>query len=518
MKRALTVALATAAVVVLGVVSRSSAQSQKTVPLLRVGFAGSLSTLDVNRTVSRPILSVAALVNESMLRIPSIGGPQPWLAQSVRHPNPFTYVYTLRKGIKFSDGAELTAADVANALNYHRYPGSQAGVPWLSVRSITATNRYTVTITLKRRDASFTWAPARWEGQIFEQNFQNEHKQTFGQPGTGTIGTGPYVVESLDPTRGVELSANPRYWRGKPPIQHISVKLFADETSMALAFRSGEIDLALAITNPQAFESSSGATVIRKPSCNETVFTMNTGVPPFNDVHVRRAVAYALNRADLIKARGGFATPHYTVVPPSQLYTLGPKAKVDAMLKSLPQYPFSLAKAKQEMARSAFPHGFGTTLVEPQADSTVAQAVAAQLKPLGINAAVKIVSFPEYIGAITGTPSQRPNNVADAGCASPDPDYMTYLIDQPKGGVGIANLANYRSPEAEALLLSTTTTSNPAKRLEQFGKLLQRVGTDVPYVPLWVPDSTYAISSKFAWPDYIDFFFTRPWALDIKPQ
>src|SRR5262249_11332070 len=159
------------------------------------------------------------------------------------------------------------------------------------------------------------------------------------------MGTGPWKIDSYDPTTGGELSANPRWWGGKVPIQHISVKFFSDETSMALAFRAGDIDVCFP-RDGRAFASTSGAKITASvPQDAEGYFTMNTRIAPWSDVHVRRAVAYAINRADFVKAYGGFSTPVTTFIPPAGLLQIGTKSQVDRLVKSLPQYPYSLAKA-----------------------------------------------------------------------------------------------------------------------------------------------------------------------------
>jgi peptide/nickel transport system substrate-binding protein len=110
------------------------------------------------------------------------------------------------------------------------------------------------------------------------------------------------VLRALRLLRGAELSANDRYRRGRPQIRRISIKFFANENSMALALRAGEIDVAPQVTGAAAFAATSGARLTSVPSCQHVFFSMNTKVAPWNDVHVRRAAGYALNRTDLVRA------------------------------------------------------------------------------------------------------------------------------------------------------------------------------------------------------------------------
>src|SRR5262249_34649366 len=157
-------------------------------------------------------------------------------------------------------------------------------------------------------------------------SFQDAHKTTFGQPGTLIIGTGPWEIKSLDPTKGIELSANPHWWGGKVPILHVSIQFFSDEQSLALAFRAGEIDLAPEINDAQGFASTSGAKLVYAPRVWLESFWMPVQDPPWNDIHVRRAVAYALDRQSLIRSKAVPGTPETTFILPQQLQTIASKA------------------------------------------------------------------------------------------------------------------------------------------------------------------------------------------------
>ena len=157
------------------------------------------------------------------------------------------------------------------------------------------------------------------------------------------MGTGAFEVDSWDPTTGIELSANPHWWGGTVPVQHVSVKCFANETSEALAFRAGDIDVAFPAG--AEFASTAGVKVAWVPSDYERYFAMNVNLAPWDNIYVRRAVAYALDRANLVKALGIPSLPVTTLIPPDQLGVLGSQAQVNALTSSLPSYPYSLAKA-----------------------------------------------------------------------------------------------------------------------------------------------------------------------------
>jgi peptide/nickel transport system substrate-binding protein len=500
--------------------STASASTNSTpIPSLRVGISGnSIPTLDLARYANAA--PVSALGMETLLRIdPTSGQLRPWLAASWRQRGPVTYVYSLRKGVRFWNGKELTAADVAHSWNYWRYPGARFAATFASVRSVTSAGKYTVVVTLKRRDATWATVPAHFATQVFEKEFQEAHKTTFGQPGTLVMGTGPWKFDSLDPTRGVELSANPRWWGGKVNIPRVSFKFFADEQSEALAWRAGELDLVPVVGDPRSFAATAGTRVIpARGSTGLVAFSMNTQRTPWKDVHVRRAVAYAIGRQDLITAAGGYATPLHTLIPTKHLLTLGSRQAVNSLLKSLPAYPFNLARARQELAKSAYPNGFSTDLEIPSLTTfpTAMQALAGQLAKIGIRAQVKTVPIGAWIADIAD-PAKRPATLMINASLSPDPGYHPSIVLGSKNAQsGRYNAANYAPPEVDRLLSASVATTDPTKRLAIYGRLLKRLATDVPYIPLYSGGNGLAISSKLTWSSIDDFWANRPWALEIK--
>jgi len=243
------------------------------------------------------------------------------------------------------------------------------------------------------------------------------------------------------------------------------------------------------------------------------MFFMPTTTPPWNDIHVRRAVAYAMNRTEQIQAKGIPAVPVTTLILPVQLQRLVSKARVDAMIKKLPQYPFSLAKARAELAKSAYPKGFNASF--PTIASFFGndpQVVSAQLAKIGINLDVKIIPLPDWLDLVISKRSIE--GITFAVCLTGDPsDYVTNYL-----GSSIVNAANYRPPAVEALIKQSVFYTNPEKRFATYTKLLQHLNTDLPYVPLFSQQATMAISSKFTWPTFNSRWAFRNYVAEVKPK
>jgi peptide/nickel transport system substrate-binding protein len=509
--------VATALVVLSTALASSSAQ---TITLLRVGFAGSQpSTLDFSRAGGS---SISDFVLEQLFQIdPSGTKLDPWLATGYRQTSPTRYVYAIRRGVRFWDGHELTASDVAASLNYWRYPGSIVAYNFTNVNKIYATGRYTVVVTLHHPDASWKWQLAQYGTEIFEDAFRKAHAATFGQPNTGVMGTGPFEIQSWSPVSGAELTANPHWWGGKVPIQHVSVKFFTDEQSMALAFRAGDLDVVPAIYDRRGFAATSGATPITGSSCQQGIWIFPTQTPPWNDVHVRRAVAYALNRRDIITASGQIATPSYTLIPNVALRTIASNAQIARLDASLPLYKLDLAKAKQEMAKSAYPNGFSGDLTSyGGAGSTldIDQVIINELQPLGINLTLKTIPVGDFVKLYSGPKSQFPVGELFYGCLNPDPNWHMFVLGSKNLAPGSYNLANYAPPVVDTLINEGIATSNPAKRFAVYSKLLLKLQTDLPYVALYVQKGNAAVASGFSWPTFNSNYYNRAWVLEIKKK
>ena len=517
--------VAAAAVLAVGFVSRSDAASTgparlHVTAMLRIGVVGGSTNLDGARQTDSYAVNSNAL--ETLFAVGGDGKLRPWLAQSVTQPGRATYVYHLRHGVKFWDGNELTSTDVANALNYYRYPGSVEASYYASVKTIKAIDKYTVAVTLKHPDASWQYSlNAGYVSGIFEKKFQDAHKTTMGEPGTLVMGTGPWEVDSFTPTTGAELSANPRWWGGKVPIQHLSIKFFSDEQSMALAMRAGDLDVAFP-TAVSAFAATSGAKIVDAPAVDPWILALDTVEAPWNDVHVRRAVAYALNRADISKAVGAPCTPITTVIPPVQLYPLGSRSTVGGLLKSLPQYPFSIAKAKAELAKSAHPNGVTADFdfFSYGAIPNVAQVVAAQLRKVGITLNINPLTGAQWGALILGPARDKIGvQLTTPGSYTLDPSYVPgFLLGSKNARAGHFNMANYGPPALDTLIASGLETTNPAKRLAIYGQILKKLAVDVPYIGICNAASSLAIANTFAWPTFSAAYYIRPWALEVKSK
>jgi peptide/nickel transport system substrate-binding protein len=242
---------------------------------------------------------------------------------------------------------------------------------------------------------------------------------------------------------------------------------------------------------------------------------------PWNNIHVRRAVAYAIDRPSEIKASGDASTPAYTILAPLELRTLGSRSQVDAMINALPNYPYNLAKARAELAQSPYPHGFTTTTytLEFGVYTPETEVVAAQLAKIGIKVNVKELTFNGWIARYSGPKTTGLWIVTNMTGLGPDPnsDAVFMLAGRNATATGGANLADFSSPAVDQLIAEADSIQSKSRRLALYGQMLKIEANDVPYVMFYTHASDLALSAKFKWPGFNEYFYSSPWALNIRP-
>jgi peptide/nickel transport system substrate-binding protein len=487
-------------------------------------------SLDPTQTGSGSLCSVQGVdpfFIDQLERIGPDGRLIPALAVKVDQPNRFTYIYHLRQGVKFSDGTPLTATDVANSLNYARYPSQNTSSWFAAVRDIKAKDRDTVVITMKRADASFRYALAIGNSgaRIFEAKQQLANKSTFGRPGSLPIGSGPYKIDSYNPISGARLSINPNYWGGTNtlPAKQISVDFFQSEQSVALAMRAGAVDIYFP-GQPTSFAATSGVKVESRTGCWPGFLYMNVALPPFNDIHLRRAVAAAINRNDIVKVIGPQASPSLTVIPPSSLRAIASQAQINTLMKSLPNTKFDLAYARQQVAQSNYPNGVTVTMPEFPfpTGGLIDQVVAGALAKINIKVNIKGGNFTDWGAAYNADPPNRPQLLdVRYACQDPDPGLNARFFTYTYGGKNTnGDTSSYVNAAQDKLIDEADAASDPAKRFALYSHALKIWATDLPVLGLYTTGTNIALSSKFSFPGFSGYttFDGPSWILGVKPS
>jgi len=315
---------------------------------------------------------------------PNGKGVQPMLATGYTvSADKKTYTFTLRSGVKFSNGTPMTSADVKFSLDQARAAAKGWGYIDTAVKSVAAPTPSTVVVTLK-----YPWAPLLADLSLFSNgivpaNYGGESETQFYN---APVGTGPFKWDYWHKGSALKLVRNPNYWQpGKPYLNSVTWTDVPSDNTRELQLKGGQaqVDEFPAWATVSSLKSTPSVTMNLFNSTRTDYLAFNEQRKPFGDVHVRRAISLAVNRAALVKAvLFGNGKPANSLFPPQVPY-------YQAATQGL---QFDLAAAKQEMAKSSVPHGFSTTILVSSGFSdylTIATILQSELKPLGINLSIQ---------------------------------------------------------------------------------------------------------------------------------
>ncbi|GII55976.1 glutathione ABC transporter substrate-binding protein [Planotetraspora thailandica] len=306
-------------------------------------------------------------------------GVKPWLAESYEMaPDNLSCTLKLRQGVKFHNGQPMTSADVKFSID--ESSKTKGGWEFINsaIKEVTTPDDYTVVVTTK-----YPWAPLLADlscpnNGIIPKDYAGKTKDEFY---ANPIGTGPFVWATWQKGSALTLKKNPSYWQaGKPHLDSVTWKVVADSNARAIQLQGGQahINEAPPFSSLAQLKGTPNVKVDLFPSTKTDYIMMNQTKKPFDDVHVRRAISYAVDREALVKSiLFGNGTPANSFMMPSTPY----------YDKNTPGLQYDMAKAKEELAQSSVPNGFTTTWLAMSGDAVdaaIAQVLQASLKELGI--------------------------------------------------------------------------------------------------------------------------------------
>lgn len=392
-----------------------------------------------------------------------------------------TYTFTLHEGVHWHKGyGEFTSADVRFSLERILDPATQSpNRTYLeAIQSIDTPDAYTVVINLSEPSAAFLANLAYRAGWIVNEGAITELGTGYG---TDPIGTGPFVFSSWQPGAELVLTANEEYFLGRPQLDEVVFVPIIDETVAALALEAGDLDLAYIRDGETAsqLEQNPDLVVRSAPATRTLSLMLNSQRAPFDDISVRRAVAHALDREQLVQAVGGLGFPAHAVIAPMFFgYT-----------EDIATYPFDPEKARQLLTDAGYTEPVEVTLFYTQLSPwpQLVPVIKAQMEAVGFQVALD--------GLEHGTwTSERRNGDYDFTVhpltRPPDPDFVfSYAYHSEQFPPGF-NLSYY--DKSDELIEQQARELDPDVRRELVQQILQQISDEVTAVPLMYGDATVA--------------------------
>ncbi len=469
---------------------------------LRWALAAAPSSFDVAANFSGDTMIAMYPTQDTLVSYSKSLDLVPVLASNVANPSPTKYVYTLRKGIKFSNGAAVTADDVVYSIqrNVDASLGSQVNSYFTSVQSVKKTGPNEVTVLLKQADPLYKYALVY--APVVPRAFAQAKGKGLGAQGKRTwVSTGPYMLDQFTGDK-IVLVRNPYYWGKKPGPQQITFTFISDAQTLQLAMRSGQIDgtFSVAVADTAQWQAIPRIKLQFAPALRSWWLSFDLEAAPWSDLHVRRAMAYALNKKGIINSvLHGHATASNGMVPPGQWGgVLGPVQR-KKLYAQIPSFAYDLAKAKAELDQSSVAKGFSTSINIPSSRGSIVNAMlayAADLKKLGINLDVKSVPGSQWLAAIY---AHKDLGVQFMGFGPDYPDPANYLVLAYPSANAVANnfnTANYKNKTIDILLDKQRTARTKEERAKYLGQIMKISQRDLPYLFLWWDDFGMALNKS----------------------
>ncbi len=446
---------------------------------------------------------IKSLFDGLMDYVPGTTELRPGLAESYEiSDDGMTFTFKLRPGVMFHNGREMTAEDVKYSLDRVTNPVTQSpGAGFFgsilgfdavtagevdTLEGVKVVDPLTVEITLSRPDATFLHVMALNFASVVPEEAVEAAAGDFGkQP----VGTGAFKLADWTIGQSLTFEKNEEYWReGIPYLDSVRFEVGQEPIVALLRLQNGEVDVPGDGIPPAKFvevmaDPEQAARVVEGGQLHTGYITLNTQIPPFDNVDVRRAVNMAINKERITQIINGRAVPATQPLPPSMPgYTEGYEG-----------YPFDPEGAKTMLAEAGFPDGFETELFVMNTDPNprIAQAIQQDLAQIGIDASIQSLAQANVIAA-GGEADQAPM-IWSGGMAwiadFPDASNFYGPILGCAGAVqGGWNWSWYCDESLDAMAAEADSITDPARvdeRLAKWSDVYMAIMEDAPWVPVF---------------------------------
>jgi peptide/nickel transport system substrate-binding protein len=447
------------------------------------GHAGALATTRVNINVLEGLVKYNP---GTVDLIPHLALEVPTLENGGVSEDGLTYTFTLRPDVKFHDGADLNAEAVV--MSYRRLYDPEfeyyddtntSGFFLAGLTNVEAVDDMTVRFTLAEPNAAFVELSNIYAGKVMSPKAIQE--VPIAGWAEGSYGTGPFKVTSWEKGVSVVLERNEEYWGTPPSLQSLVFRPIPEPTARVAALLSGEVDM-IVVVPPDAIQSikdDPNLTYEQGPSLHYWFIQLNTTAPPFDDVRVRQAVNYAVNKEGLANdILAGSAVPATQPMPAANW----------SYNEAITGYPYDPEMARQLLADAGYADGFQTNMIIPQSGSGMMipvqmnEYIQGNLRDVGIEVAIQSFEWVSYLG-IWGQGLNPDVTMGNQSIMASDPYVANFLLSgaftPAEGGW---NIGYYENPEVDALLASALETPDREARKEIYADAWAMITEDAPWI------------------------------------
>ena len=354
-----------------------------------VGIAQDLDeSLDPHKAVAAGTKEVMFNVFEGLMKPTSTGDLIPAVAEKYEvSDDRMTYTFTLREGVKFHNGDTVAAEDVVYSIE--RCADTSEGAPLVEafsvIQKVEATDDRTVAITISEPSNEFI---SYMTTAVLPADYD--------QQDTAPVGTGPFKFVSRAAQDNIVLEKFSEYWGTPAYLDKVTYKIIENADSLMMSLQSGAIDICSHLTSTQVAQLGDDFNVEEGTMNLVQAMYLNNAEKPFDDVRVRQALSYAIDKQGVIDlAFDGYGSPIG-----SSMYPAFGKYFVEELSN---YYTHDVEKAKSLLAEAGYPDGFEMTITVPsnyQPHIDTAQVLVEQLKEVGVTAKIELVEWGTWLSDV----------------------------------------------------------------------------------------------------------------------
>ena len=427
---------------------------------ITVGIAQDLDdSLDPHKTVKAGTREVMFNVFEGLVKPTPDGDLTPAVAESYTvSEDRLTYTFTLREGVKFHNGDTVTAEDVVYSIN-RCAAATETGIVQVEafsvIQSIEAVDERTVTITIAEPSNEFlsyltvAVLPADYDQQA-----------------TAPVGTGPFKFVSRTAQHSVVLEKFDGYWGTPAYLDKVTLKIIENADSLMMSLQSGAIDLCSHLTSTQVAQLGDDFNVAEGTMNLVQAMYLNNAEKPFDDVRVRQALCYAVDKQAIIDiAFDGYGSPIG-----SSMYPAFGKYFDDSLTN---YYTKDVDKAKALLADAGYPNGFEMTITVPsnyKPHMDTAEVLVQQLAEIGVKATIQPIEWESWVSDVyAGRQFQSTVVGVDASTMT-----ARALLERFTSTYG-KNFINYNNAEYDALFQQVLASNDDAEQTALYKQMEQNL-------------------------------------------
>ena len=417
------------------------------------------------------------------------------------------YTFHLRQGVKFHNGNDFTAEDVA--YTFHRMLTVEGGVNTEFIDQIKGADEllagetdtlegvevvddYTIKVTLKEPFAGFLASISSPGVSIYDSEATEAAGDQFGMDPAVTVGTGPFEFSSWSFNNQLVLTRNEDYWKGASGLPGVVIKIIPDTETQSMMFESGELDildLDYAADSADRFTETYPDQIVQGPRVGIVYFTMNFNKEPFQDVRVRKAVQMSIDRQAILDALYGGRGQVEQGIFPHGLIGFNPDQE---------EIKYDPEAAKALLAEAGYADGFDMEIAaDSSASDTMTMAleiVSDQLAEVGIRAEIK--NYDESTWLETRKSGELGSFMSTWSADYNDPDNFIYTFFGNEEKTRIRSI-NYPDTEVMERVAKARTIVNEHERLAEYKALEEKlIHEDAAWVPMFSRLHLFAVSKR----------------------